>query len=80
MSSERRCQRCNDVIPPERVEALPDTEVCIKCSQSIGGEYKLEVVPGSLGKSSSLKKNYGTFSLKKTRKRIIPLADKPSPE
>jgi hypothetical protein len=56
--------------PAERVEARPDTAVCIKCSKDIGGEYHLQVVVGSLGKAGSLKKNYGTFSLHKTRKKI----------
>ncbi len=69
------CVRCNGIIPAERVEALPDTIVCAKCSQEIGGEFKLEVIPGSLGKSSSLKKNYGVFSMKKTRKTIRPLVE-----
>jgi hypothetical protein len=47
----------------------------MKCSKEIGGEFKLEVIPGSMGKSSSLKKNYGVFSLKKTRKTIRPIVE-----
>ncbi len=74
---ERLCQRCNAVIPAERVEALPDTEVCIACSTAIGGEFKLAVIPDSIGKSTSMKKNYGVFSLQKTRKRIWPVKPKP---
>jgi RNA polymerase-binding transcription factor DksA len=70
-----RCERCKAEIPPERLEALPDTVICCKCSKEIGGEFKLEVIPDSLGKSTSLKKNYGVFSLKKTRKTIRPVAE-----
>ena len=70
-----QCQRCKQQIPPERVEALPDTVVCVKCSKDIGGEYDLSVVADSMGKASSLKKNYGAFTLEKRRKRIKPLAE-----
>lgn len=76
----RLCERCNAAIPAERIEALPDTEVCIACSTAIGGEYKLAVVPDSIGKSTSLKKNYGVFSLQKTRKRIWPMRKPKEPE
>ena len=76
----RLCQRCNAEIPAERVQALPDTEVCIACSTAIGGEYKLAVIPDSIGKSTSMKKNYGVFSLQKTRKRIWPVRKPKAPE
>ena len=78
-SDVRLCQRCNAEIPAERVEALPDTEVCIACSTAIGGEFKLAVIPDSVGKTNSMKKNYGVFSLQKTRKRIWPLRKQPEP-
>src|SRR5208283_4893371 len=35
----RPCHRCGCEIPAERLEALPDTIVCIECSKAIGGEY-----------------------------------------
>jgi hypothetical protein len=28
----RKCYKCQTVIPPIRLEALPDTETCVKCS------------------------------------------------
>jgi hypothetical protein len=74
----RLCERCGSEIPAERVEALPDTEVCIKCSTAIGGEYHLQVVEGSLAKAGSLKRNYGTFSVHKTRKKIRKLNPPPT--
>ena len=81
MDDERRlCERCNAEIPAERLEALPDTVICMKCSKEIGGEFKLEVIPDSIGKSTSIKKNYGVFSLKKTRKTIRPIAEAADPE
>ena len=76
----RLCERCNAEIPAERIEALPDTVICMKCSKAIGGEFKLEVIPGSMGKSSSLKKNYGVFTLKKTRKTIRPIVEQSGSE
>jgi hypothetical protein len=69
----RFCERCRAEIPAERVDALPETRVCVACSQAIGGEFKLTLVRESLGKAGSLKKNYGGVSVRKTRKPIRPL-------
>jgi hypothetical protein len=64
------CARCGVEVPAERIEALPDTQICVDCSREIGGEYKMTVVLGNLGKGGSLKKNYGEVSVKMTRRRI----------
>ena len=69
----RPCQRCRAMIPEERVEALPDTRLCVQCSQDIGGDYIVSVTRESLGKPGSLKKNYGGASLKRVCRRIDPL-------
>ena len=45
----------------------------MKCSQAIGGEYDLTVVPDSIGKAGSIKKNYGGVSMSKKRKKIWPI-------
>ena len=68
----RPCQRCNAEIPAERIEALPDTRVCVTCSQEIGGEYELRLVRENLGKAGSLKKNYGGVGFRKIRRPIRP--------
>lgn len=73
----RRCQRCREVIPPARVRALPDTRLCLPCSQEIGGDYHVMVIPENLSKSGSMKRNYGAWTLKRTPRRIRP---KPAPE
>ena len=73
MTDARLCQRCNAAIPAERVEAVPDTTICVKCSQAIGGEYDLTVVPDSIGKAGSMKKNYGGVTMNKKRKKIWPI-------
>lgn len=70
MAASRPCQRCGIEIPAERIEALPETRICVQCSREIGGEFELHVVPENIGKSGSLKKNYGSFSLAKKRKLI----------
>ena len=67
------CARCGNEIPAERIEALPETMVCVACSKEIGGEFTVIVTPERISKDGSLKKNYGSFGVKKTRKRIIPL-------
>ena len=69
----RFCQRCREEIPAERVEVLPETRLCVKCSQAVGGEFELRAVPDNLAKAGSLKKNYGSWTIEKRRKRIEPL-------
>jgi hypothetical protein len=74
MGEEKRtCVRCGVEIPAGRLEAMPDTIICVKCSEAIGGEYEVQVVAVNLGKAGSLKKNYGDVSLRKRRRRIEPL-------
>ena len=51
----KRCSRCGAEIPRERLEVIPDTLVCVKCSQKIGGEFELRVRVGGTGKAGSLK-------------------------
>jgi hypothetical protein len=71
MSTKTRyCQRCSAEIPAERIEALPATRVCIRCSEAIGGEFELRVSREQLGKAGSLKKNYGGVAVRLERKRI----------
>ena len=70
MSKTRFCQRCSVQIPDERIEALPDTRLCVACSQAVGGEFQVRVVPENLGKTGSLKKNYGSFTIRKTRRAL----------
>ena len=66
----RHCQVCKKEIPQARLEALPETRVCIDCSKKIGGEFQLELVPENLSKAGSLKKNYGSFDVKKSRRKL----------
>lgn len=73
MTSEKRsCERCHAEIPVERIEALPETRICVGCSRDIGGEFILRAVPENIGKAGSLKKNYGGISIQKVRRRIPP--------
>jgi hypothetical protein len=72
---QRHCQRCGEVIPAERLEALPDTQVCVECSRKIGGEYVLRAVPENLAKGGSLKKNYASWGVRKTRRPLRPGPD-----
>jgi hypothetical protein len=72
---KRLCERCGGEVPAERVEALPDTRICVECSRKIGGEYVLRAVPENLAKTGSLKKNYGSWGVKKVRRVIRPERD-----
>jgi hypothetical protein len=75
MVKPRPCQRCGIQIPLERLEALPETRLCVKCSQEVGGEFDMIAVPVNLAKSGSLKKNYGGITIEKRRRRIEPKPD-----
>jgi hypothetical protein len=66
------CERCGIEIPARRLEVLPDTRLCLQCSEEIGGDYLLQSSAENLAKSGSLKKNYGNYSLKKIPRRIVP--------
>ena len=68
----RFCQRCDAEIPAARLEALPDTMLCVQCSEEVGGDFEITAIPENIGKSGSLKKNYGAWTVKKRRKRIEP--------
>lgn len=69
----RSCKRCDALIPPERVEAIPDTELCVACSQSVGSEWQYSFSRESTGKAGSLKKNYGGVNIRKRRREITHL-------
>jgi hypothetical protein len=47
----KNCKRCDKKIPKGRLEVLPDTELCVKCSQEIGGDYEIEIIEENLGSS-----------------------------
>ena len=38
-SKTRPCERCGAMIPPERIEVLPETRLCVACSKAVGGEF-----------------------------------------
>lgn len=57
MSTEpTHCRICGAEIPAGRLKAMPGTEVCVACSEKIGGEFELEVKISNTGKPGSLKK------------------------
>lgn len=70
MTRTRPCQRCGNEIPAERIEVLPDTRLCLPCSKETGGEFQISLTPENLAKAGSLKKNYGSFAVTKTRKPV----------
>lgn len=64
------CTICNAEIHPERLECVPDTQLCIEHAKEIqkyGGEFSLTGVQGNIGKAGSLKKNYGDVDIHKNR-------------
>jgi len=72
MANARPCQRCGVEIPAERIEAMPETRICVKCSEEIGGEFDVYARHVNTAKEGSMKKNYGAVKIIKRRKRIEP--------
>lgn len=72
MAEPRPCVRCGEDIPAERVEALPETRVCIRCRTEMGGEFITVATPERISKEGSLKRNYGGYTTRKIRKPIPP--------
>ena len=67
-TEETQCAVCGGEIPAARLKAMPETMVCIECSQNIGGEYELEVKVSSTGKAGSLKKTGEAIEVRRKRK------------
>jgi hypothetical protein len=73
MSTEQQfCQRCGEEIPQRRLQVLPQTRLCIDCSQEVGGDFETYVIPENTGKPGSLKKNYGSWKVKRKLRNITP--------
>ena len=69
-TAKRYCEMCQAEIPAERIEALPDTRVCVECSRKIGGEYELTGVPENLGRVGGIKRIYGGIGIRKRRRPL----------
>jgi hypothetical protein len=66
----RTCERCDAVIPPARVAAIPGTWLCIECSAEVGGDFVYTAKQENLGKAGSLKLNYGGVTISKKRRNV----------
>src|SRR6478752_7466127 len=69
------CTRCGDEIPAGRLKAMPDTLVCVKCSEEIGGEFELKVTISGTAKAGSLKVTGQEVAVERKRKSLRPKAD-----
>jgi Prokaryotic dksA/traR C4-type zinc finger len=72
MINRKHCARCGEEIPAARLKAIPDTRLCRDCSQEVGGDYITYAVAENTGKPGSLKKNYGSWTVKRKRRTITP--------
>ncbi len=66
----KSCVICEKEIPALRLEAIPETRLCVGCSEMCGGDYEVTVVYGSQGKGGSLKKTSMDFRPEK-RLRVL---------
>ena len=69
-SNQRECRKCGTTIPTARLEAIPETLVCVDCSEKIGGEFELEVRVSSTGKAGSLKRTGQDVSVERKRRPL----------
>jgi hypothetical protein len=68
--STRPCEICGQPIDPERVEAIPETRLCGEHARAVekyGGEFIRTTTVERTSKQGSLKRNYGSASITKTR-------------
>ncbi|MDR3633207.1 MAG: TraR/DksA C4-type zinc finger protein [Isosphaeraceae bacterium] len=66
----RPCEICDELIDPERVEAVPETRLCTTHARQIqkhGGEFLLTASPERTSKPGSMKRNYGGVDIQKQR-------------
>ena len=68
MDDVRYCAKCEAEIPKARIAALPDTILCIACSEEVGGDHELEVSISSTSKAGSLKKTGEEISVKRKKR------------
>ena len=66
----RSCRFCGVEIPRARLKALPDTRICVKCSEGNGGEFELEVTTNSTGKAGSLKRTGQDVEVRRKPKQL----------
>ncbi len=64
------CERCGKVIPEERLEAMPETRICVGCSEAVGGEFALVARLVNTSKSGSMKHNYSGVEVELVRRDI----------
>ena len=71
------CIRCEEPIPQKRLEALPETRLCVSCSEAVGGDFIYSAVLERTNKPGSMKINYGgVATVVKRRRHIVPLSRK----
>jgi hypothetical protein len=66
------CERCGEEIPSARLKVLPHTRLCLGCSEEIGGDFMTFAIPEHTGKPGSMKRNYGSWTVKRKLRTIIP--------
>lgn len=66
----RNCRICEVEIPDARLKAIPETLVCVACSEKVGGEFELEVTISNTGKAGSLKKTGQAIDATRKRKPL----------
>jgi len=47
----KNCIICGCRIKQTRLEVLPDTRLCVSCSEKVGGDYETEFVEDNIGDS-----------------------------
>ena len=72
MCQQRICQCCDAVIPAERLEVMPETSICVVCSNRIGGEFAMSYQLENLAEPNSAEKIYGGPTNVTTTRKPLP--------
>ena len=71
MANETRpCLRCNQMIPASRCAALPETRICVLCSEILGGEFEYQATTQGLSKGGLKITGTELVEVRKRRKKV----------
>lgn len=75
MAKTRPCVMCKADIPPERIECLPETRLCVQCAGKVGNEFHRHRGTVKVSKEGSLKKNYADVTVRQGKRKRLPHPD-----
>jgi hypothetical protein len=73
----RLCARCKQTIDPERLDAMPQTRLCVACAahvdETYGGEFRPRVKETKTGRPGAIKITGVDYEVEVERNPHVPL-------